>query len=154
MKLARSNGRRKCLIDLHDKTTLKLVSEAVSRHKGKDVDPKDCRSDAKTIISAYVLGQDVRTAAQRLLAWWCIDCGMDTLYLDNTTEKTVARVLMPAKAGYAALEAIEKYGTGHGTGQPKSLHQVQNIKYLEQKYGTSRALPKSGNAEIIPFSTT
>jgi hypothetical protein len=129
MKLARSNGRRKCLIDLHDKITLKLVSEAVSRHKGKDVDPKDCRSDAKTIISAYVLGQDVRTAAQRLLAWWCIDCGMDTLYLDNTTEKTVARVLMPAKAGYAALEAIEKYGTSH-------------------------SLPESGNAEIIPFSTT
>ena len=129
MKLARSNGRRKCLIDLHDKTTLKLVSEAVSRHKGKDLDPKDCRSDAKTIISAYVLGQDVRTAAQRLLAWWCIDCGMDTLYLDNTTDETVARVLMPAKAGYAVLEVIEQHGT-------------------------SFSAPEPGNAEIIPFSTT
>jgi hypothetical protein len=129
MKLARSNGRRKCIIDLHDKTTLKLVSEAVSRHKGKDVEPKDCRNDAKTIISAYVLGQDDRTAAQRLLTWWCIDCGMDILYLDNTTDETVARVLRPAKAGYAVLEAIERHGK-------------------------TFSVPEPGNAEIIPFSTT
>lgn len=128
MQLATSNGKRKCLIDLHDKSTLGLVAEAVSRYKGKDVEAKHCRNDAKTIISAYVLGQDVKLAAQRLLTWWCIDCGMETLYLDKTTEETVVRVMAPAMAGYAALEAIEKYGTKH-------------------------ANPKQENAEIIPFST-
>ncbi len=107
--------RRKTTINLHDKRVVTAVSTAVSRTRGADVQPKDCRNDAKTIVSAYVLGQDAQTAAQRLLTWWCIDCGMKTLLIaqghaNSATQESIDRVMASANAGYAALEAIEKYG--------------------------------------------
>jgi hypothetical protein len=104
-------SKRRSKIDLHDKRIVNAVAVAVARTRGADVQPKDCRNDARTIVSAWVLGQDEATAAQRLLTWWCIDCGMKVLYLDKASPETVVKVSSSAKAGYAALEAIEKYGT-------------------------------------------
>lgn len=109
-------SRRKTKIDLHDKQILTAVSEAIARIKHADVLAKDCRNEARTVISAYVLGQDVEMAAQRLLNWWCIDCGVKPLTItqgrSNTASvDTIGRVRSVALAGYAALEGVEKYGT-------------------------------------------
>jgi len=102
--------RRKTTINLHDKQVVNAVSVAISRTRSPDVQPKDCRNDAKTVVSAYVLGQDAKTAAQRLLTWYYIDCGMNVHALSHAPASVAEKVIASANAGYAALEAIEKYG--------------------------------------------
>lgn len=109
----------KTTIDIHDKKVLNAVAEAIARARGVDVMPKDCRNDARTVMSAYILGQDVETAAQRLLTWMCIDCGMQTLYLNNASDDTVAKVMSIAKSGYAQLQAVDKYGQSFIVPQPR-----------------------------------
>lgn len=118
--------RRKTKINLHDKQVLNAVAEAVARTKHADVLAKDCRNEARTIISAYVLGQDADTAAQRLLTWWCIDCGVKPLTItqgqaNTASVETIARVRSSALAGYAALEGVEKYGTTWIAPQPANV---------------------------------
>ena len=108
--------KRRSKINLFDKKVLNAIAEAIARGRGVDVMPKDCRNDAKTVMSAYILGQNAETAAQRLLTWWCIDCGMKTLTLDkgfpNTADnQTAEKVMTSAKSGYAVLEAVEQHGT-------------------------------------------
>jgi hypothetical protein len=118
--------RRKTKIDLHDKQVLTAVSEAIARIKHADVTAKDCRNEARTVISAYVLGQDAEMAAQRLLNWWCIDCGVKPLTItqgqaNTASVETIARVRASALAGYAALEGVEKYGTAWIAPEPANV---------------------------------
>ena len=110
-------SKRRSKIDLHDKRVARAVAFAIARSRNNEaVTPKDCLNDAKTVVSAWVLGQDEQTAAQRLLTWWCLDCGIKTLTLNpgqsNTASaETAERVNSSAKSGYAVLEAVERYGT-------------------------------------------
>lgn len=112
--------RPKSNIDLHDKRVVTGVSIAMARIQNAGLEPKAYRNDARTVVSAWVLGQDVDTAAQRLLTWACIDCGMKVLYLDNAHPETVARVRASAKAGYATLHAVEIYGSSWIDSKPEN----------------------------------
>jgi len=119
MSLTLIKNKFKTKIDIHDKRVVLAVSEAIARTRVNDVTAKDCRNDARTVVSAWILGQSGETAAQRLLTWWCIDCGINVIYLEHedtalrADERTAGRVMSSAMAGYFALEAIEKYGKHH-----------------------------------------
>lgn len=112
--------RRKTQIDLHDRQVLNAVSTAIAKTRNDDVQPKNCRNDARTVISAYVLGQDVKIAAQRLLTWYYIDCGMNVSDLARAPGSVAEKVIASANAGYAALEAIEKYGNSWIDAKPEN----------------------------------
>ena len=127
--------RRRSKINIFDKKVLNAIAEALARAQGVDVMPKDCRNDARTIMSAYILGQDVETAAQRLLTWWCIDCGMKTLTLDKGFSNTAhtenaERVMISAKAGYAVLEAVERDDATWVNSEPK--HYPSSVTVLKK----------------------
>lgn len=107
--------RMRSRIDLHDKSVLRSVATTISENRksfepgAAALGPRACYSDAKTVISAWVLGQPVDVAAQRLLNWWCVDCRMPSMELQKADEYTRNRVMLVAQAGYDALREIE-YG--------------------------------------------
>lgn len=118
LKLVASDKKSK--VSIHDRQVLGAVAEAIARTRHADITAKECRSDAKTVLSAWVLRQSAETAARRLLAWWCVDCGIKNVYLENASADTVARVKATANAGYAILEAVEKYGTSFLNEKPRN----------------------------------
>ena len=95
--------------ELLTKDMERRVAYAVSVFMG-DTEPnsRDWLSEAKTIVSAYVIGQKPSIAAQRLLTWHCVDTGQSELDLSELSEEDAAPFLRQATAGYFFLVGVDK----------------------------------------------
>lgn len=93
--------------ELLTKDVEKRVAFAMSVFCG-DTDPvqvyQQRRTDAKTVMSAFVVGQTVHIAAQRLLSWDCIDNGIPEEDLSEVSRERAEPFIKAAMGGYFALE--------------------------------------------------
>ena len=99
--------RQKSRLSIHDKAIMSKLAQMIAEKRGGAMEAKHCMSDAKTLLSAWILGMSEERAAQRLLTWWCVDCRMESIDLCRADSATAEKVKFVASAGYEALREME-----------------------------------------------
>lgn len=91
------------------KDTEKRLAYAISVFSG-DAEPSIGihKNEARTVLSAYVVGQNVRVAAQRLLSWDCIDNNVPEQDLCEVSKERADPFIRAAMGGYIFLEDLER----------------------------------------------
>lgn len=100
---------KKTKTELLTKDVERRVAYAISVFMG-DTEPnsRDWLPEAKTVVSAYVIGQKPVVAAQRLLTWHCVDMGMPEEDLCELSKEDAEPFLRQAIAGYFFLVGVDK----------------------------------------------
>lgn len=130
-------SKTKSRSSLLTKDTEKRLAYAISVFSG-DESPSAAthRNEAKTVLSAYVVGQKPHIAAQRLLSWDCIDNKIPEQDLCAVSKERAAPFLRAAIGGYiylkdlenVASDVVEKRKNGPEQEQPKNAHlQLQAV---------------------------
>lgn len=110
--MTQMTDRPRSRLSIHDKSLMAKLAQVIAEKRGGAMEAKHCMSDAKTLLSAWILGQSEERAAQRLLTWWCVDCRMESIDLCRADSATAEKVKFVASAGYEALREIEVVQAG------------------------------------------
>lgn len=97
-------------IRIEDPNVLKALRLRLRRvdPSGTATDGREHTSNAKTILSSWIIGMDEERCAARILYWWCVDSHVEGVNIDNANEVTAKRVRTLAREGYGLLHDIEK----------------------------------------------
>jgi hypothetical protein len=98
---------RKKKSELLTKETERKVAYAISVFM-EDEKPNhnDWRTEAKTVLSAFVVGQAPMIAAQRLLSWDCVDNGIPEENLSEVSKERGDPFIRIAFGGYFCLNGL------------------------------------------------